>query len=95
MNKPISDLKACPNCGYILEPGHHCVALTAFTVWYRYSGRGFKKYYLKSFTQEEMKQYLVDLGYEDVLVWMGNWFGMAPDNKPEPDTTYQIPETEE
>ncbi len=70
----------------------------AYTAWFftRY-GEGKKTFwgYSKPRSIQEVKEEIAQKypGATDILVWQSNWFGMAPDNKPEPDERYGIKET--
>lgn len=60
----------------------------AYTVWCKRDEHPYKWYYDTSMTKDELKAHIESKGYTDVLVWAGNWFGLAPDNTPEPDYIY-------
>jgi len=63
-----------------------------YTAWYRNSigGEGIKEFFFSRGTLAQLKAHLEASGKVDVLVWEGNWFGLAPDNLPGPDYTYGI-----
>jgi hypothetical protein len=93
-----SRLFTCELCGSLVStrfPVHNCTPLTTYTVWFRYAGSAHKEFFQKRYAKDEMEKYLADRGYEDILVWEGNWFGLAPDNIPEPDYTYGIQKRDE
>jgi hypothetical protein len=66
--------------------------LKNYTIWYLdKEGQGHKQYRISGRSLTELHEELSQK-HEEVLIWPGNWFGMAPDNQAEPDDHYGIPE---
>jgi hypothetical protein len=64
----------------------------SYTVWHRdEDGVGHKEFHL---TRKRLKEFHAELSQKhgDLLIWPGNWFGLAPGNQPAPDDQYGIPE---